>query len=518
MFKVLLVDDEIYVRKGLLELIPWETLKFNIVGEANNGAEALDMIRQHEPDLVITDIRMPILDGLDLIRSVKELSFPDLIFVVISGYHDFKYAQQALRYGVHDYILKPIDEEEMTATVRKLSYLLGRKKIATLTNADLATSAILEALVQSHLMGEEAESFAAALELEGFRGFLYAVAEIHTGLLDKQVTMKQFQETLQSLEIPCTRIIAHEQQPGVFGMLLCSARKIEDEGSLIIHMETLRSGLADQLNMRLSLYAGNPVDTLSRVHLSFSQANEAARHKYAENSGVIMYSYVKDKPLYVFDMNPALTNKLITQLEEGSSNDYLETINNMFRLFQEQRFTAQAVTGSLSRCMTGILGVIKEMEGSEEDILRLKELAERNNEQWSLQMLKENFILAVQEAAEYIGQLRKAHSRSGVKPIKRYIDSHYRENISLKSIAAEFYMNPVYLGRLFRKTYGVYFNEYLLELRIEEAKKLLRQSDMRIYEIAEKVGFQSSDYFVTQFEKLEQVSPTEYRNMLIEKE
>ncbi|MNE88960.1 Bifunctional transcriptional activator/DNA repair enzyme AdaA [compost metagenome] len=101
--------------------------------------------------------------------------------------------------------------------------------------------------------------------------------------------------------------------------------------------------------------------------------------------------------------------------------------------------------------------------------------------------------------------------------MKKYIDTHYKENIYLKGIAAEFHMNPVYLGQLFRKSYGIYFNEYLLSLRIEEAKRLLRQTKKRMYEIAELVGFQNADYFATQFEKLENMTPTDYRNMRIEK-
>ncbi|MGN7761382.1 response regulator transcription factor [Paenibacillus sp. 22594] len=518
MFKVLLVDDEVYVRKGLLELIQWESLKFSIVGEADNGAEALDMIKQLEPDLVITDIRMPTLDGLDLIRTVNEHAGLDLIFIIISGFHDFKYAQQALRYGVHDYILKPIDEEEMTATLRKLSYAMGRKRIATLNNDDLTTSAIMEALVQESLQAEDAEPFAAALGLEGENGFLYTMIEIHSGQQDKQITMKQFQEALYSLEEGGTGIPVLEQQPGTFGMLLCMDRIKGGRGGLTLHLERLRAALSERLNTGLSLYVGDPVDTLIHVHRSYSEANEAARHKYAENTGVITYSHVIDKPLYVFDMSPALASKLIIQLEEGNKNDYQQTVNSMFRLFHEQRFTPLAVTGSLIRCMTGIIGVIKEMDGNDEEILRLKQLAERGHWHWSLQMLEEHFMQAVQEAAEYIARLRKVHCLGGIKPIKRYIDTHFRENISLKSIAAEFYMNAVYLGRLFRKTYGIYFNEYLLELRIQEAKRLLRQSDLRMYEIAGKVGFQNADYFVTQFEKLEQISPSEYRNMLIEKE
>lgn len=128
MLKIVLADDEVFVRKGLIELIPWEEMKFTIVGEANNGKEALEMIKDLEPDLVITDIRMPLVDGLDLIRSVKEHSQLDPFFIIISGYNDFNYAQQALRYGVHDYIMKPIDEEEMTAALRKLTYSIIEKR------------------------------------------------------------------------------------------------------------------------------------------------------------------------------------------------------------------------------------------------------------------------------------------------------------------------------------------------------------------------------------------------------
>ncbi|OMF94771.1 response regulator [Paenibacillus sp. FSL R7-0337] len=516
MFKVLLVDDEVYVRKGLLEIIPWEALEFSVVGEANNGAEALEMIEQLEPDLVITDIRMPTLDGLDLIRSVYTQAGLPMIFIIISGFNDFNYAQQAMRYGVRDYILKPIDEEEMTAALRKLSYAMGRKRIAALTNDDLTTSAIMEALVQENLQPEEAEPYAAALGLEGKHGFLYTVTELHMDPQERPATLKQFQEVLHSIEAGGAGIPVLEQQPGVFGMLLCLDR-IEGCG-LALHLKRLRTTLIERLHIELSLYAGDPVDMLAHVHRSYSEANEAGRHKYAENTGVITYAQIREKALYVFDMSPVLANKLILELEEGNMTDYQQTVNNIFTLFQEQRFTPQAVTGSLARCMTGILGVITAMDGNEAEILRLKGLAEQGHGQWSLPMLQEHFLQAIHEAAEYMVRLRRENSLGGIKPIKQYIDTHYHENISLKSIAAMFYMNAVYLGRLFRKTYGVYFNEYLLELRVQEAKKLLRQSDLRMYEIAGRVGFQNADYFVTQFEKLEQLTPSEYRNLLIGKE
>jgi Response regulator containing CheY-like receiver domain and AraC-type DNA-binding domain len=134
-----------------------------------------------------------------------------------------------------------------------------------------------------------------------------------------------------------------------------------------------------------------------------------------------------------------------------------------------------------------------------------------------LHELKGLFTEFLHEAAAYLAELRNEQSKGGIERIKKYIEANYTENISLKSIAGKFYMNSVYLGQLFRKTYGIYFNDFLLQIRIGEAKKLLRQTDLRMYEIAEKVGFQNADYFVTQFEKLEKVTPTDYRNKLLGK-
>jgi len=134
----------------------------------------------------------------------------------------------------------------------------------------------------------------------------------------------------------------------------------------------------------------------------------------------------------------------------------------------------------------------------------------------SLGELKKLFTVFIEESQQSIAELRKEQQKGGIQKIKCYIEGNFSQNISLKSIAAQFYINPVYLGQLFKKTYGVYFNEFLLQLRVNEAKKLLRQScSMRIYEIAEKVGFSNSDYFVTQFEKIEHMTPTEYRNKLM---
>lgn len=512
MLKVLLVDDEVFVRKGLLELIPWEQLNYTIAGEAENGREALQLMERLQPDLVITDIRMPIVDGLDLIRNVKERNEWDPAFIIISGYHDFKYAQQAIRYGVHDYILKPVDEEEMVATLRKLAHALSAKPMTLLTQEDYTNHHILETLVQEE-DAERAERYAAALGLEGASGLLYVLIHIHAATSGKQIGMKQMQETLQS--IGYTAVPVMEQHPGELGILLRLDWLNQYGGHPMQALERLRDELSRRLGQPVSLYAGEGVDCPAKLRHSYSGAMEAAKHKYAENRGVILFEQIKDKPLYVFDMSQELCNELIMHVEEGNREEYRAAALSMFRLFQEQRFAPQAVASSLSRCITGINSAVMEMGGGDGQLRCLKDLAERDHLNWNLRLLQEHFLGAIEEADVCIAQLRKEQMKGDIHRIKKYIDAHYCDNISLKGIAAKFYMNAVYLGRLFRKSYGMYFNEYVLALRVQEAKKLLRQTDLRMYEIAARVGFQNADYFVTQFEKLEQLTPTEYRNKLM---
>lgn len=525
-FKVLIVDDEIFVRKGLLEIIPWLDLSLTIVGEAENGEEACYMIKQLEPDIVITDIRMPILDGLGLIHSVvNDSSVNSPVFVVISGYHDFKYAQQALRYGVYDYILKPIDEQEMTEALRNLGFKLSEKKEMTLLSKQQANNLILETLLQQNFHVDNVAQYTEQLGLEGKSSFLVLLLEIHTCDLEhqikqiqqiQQINVQQLQQIIDGYDRG--QVLVFEQAQGMFGLLLSDERETNKTDYFMHQIEEIHTIFSYHFNLEFILYVGNVISNLYLLHQSYMEANEAAKHKYSERNNIILFEQTKEKPLYLFDIDPALINTLILQLEEGNHSGYVQTVDSIFDMFQIQRFAPQAVIRSLTRCMTEVIKVINNMEGLEDEITSLKVFMEQDYDHFSLKMLKQQFLGAMREAEQYIASLQRDQLKGAIQRVKKYIDAHYGENISLKSIAADFYMNAVYLGRLFRKSYGMYFNEYLLKIRVEEAKKLLRQTDLRMYEISAKIGFQNVDYFVTQFEKLEQKSPTEYRHMLIDKE
>lgn len=349
MLSVLIADDEKYVRKGVRSLINWQEQGYVIQGEAGDGLEAWEWIVKHRPDVVITDIKMPGLSGIELIEKAMAAELTATRFLILSGYGEFRYAQQAVRYGVQDYLLKPIDEQELKASLIRLRKQLG---------------------------------------------------------------------------------------PPV------------DQGG----------------------HAGIPVRLIQ---------------KWAEG------------------------------LEENDADRIKRCLAQIRGALEGEGAAQEIVQAAGRRMLAALTKTLRQMGGDPDDLVWLQEVARVQFISGGLAVWELQWAALSMEGARRIAELRRDLWQSGVHKVKLYIEAHFRQPLHLKRIAKEFYMNPAYLGQLFRKTYGIYFNEYLLQLRIDEAKKLLRQTEMRVYEIAESCGFSSADYFVTQFEKLERMSPTAYRNRLL---
>ncbi|HIW33969.1 MAG TPA: response regulator [Candidatus Paenibacillus intestinavium] len=525
MYKVLLVDDEIFVRKGIIGLMNWNELQYEICGEAENGLQAIEMIEQLKPDLVIADIRMPILDGLALIKEVNERGKHRPLFIIVSGYHDFSYAQQALRYHVSDYILKPVDEKELEATLRRVASALSKKRLTTLTGEKPLNESVIETLLNTECSEEDEKQLAEALHIPVSGNYCYVIVEVHDGQLRNgdynHELFSQLDHLLRNItETAAYHIPIHALAKNQFGLII--QMDLLKQALLTFTLEEalrlLRLALVKGVEAPITLYIGAEVDRLKAIASSASSAKEVINYKFAEDGKYVIFAReVSGTPLYYFDIETAIYNNLLEQIEENNHDAYEQTIEQMFQQFRSMRFAPSAVANALTRCTIGIINIVRQMEGQEEELTLLPEILGWQKKYSRLSELQNVFLRFVQEASQYILERRGEQGKGSIEKIKKYIDNHYTENINLKGIAAKFYMNSVYLGQLFRKSYGSYFNEYLLGIRVEEAKKLLRQTDLRMYEVAGKVGFQNADYFVTQFEKLEKMTPTDYRNKVLGK-
>ncbi|NQX44034.1 response regulator transcription factor [Paenibacillus tritici] len=518
MYKVLIVDDEIFVRKGLIKILNECSLQFEICGEAENGEQALTLIEQLNPELVIADIRMPVLDGLGLIQKVKTELKQQPIFIILSGYADFSYAQQAFRYNVSDYILKPVDEQELTAALNKITRTLNQKQLLSITKEKPLVETVIESLLQTQPDDQVMERIAYALELPLSSSYTYVIAEVQDqlppGEMDYMPALKTslqhyFRQEVQTL-------LLHVRTNNQYGIIVPELWMDERNRGERSSYSNLLDTLEREAGTTLAFFIGHKVSHLKQIVVSGASAEKCLNYRFAAGfQGIYMADELLELPLYYFDIDEGLHSKLIYEVEANNAVGYSTVVDAIFTLFQERHFAPGAVTNTIRRSMIAIINIIRQLEGDENTLQWMTELLHWPLKYRNLHQLKQVFQLFIGEAAEYIAEKRGGKSEGNIEKIKKYIDGHYRENIYLKGIASDFDMNPVYLGQLFRKTYGVYFNEYLLTLRIEEAKRLLRQTKKRMYEIAELVGFQNADYFATQFEKLENMTPTDYRNLMI---
>jgi len=522
MNRVLLVDDEIFARQGLRNLMDWSSCGFEVIGEAGNGEDALEMIAELRPELVITDIRMPVMDGLELIRRVTEERPDGPSFIIISGYDDFKYAQQAVRYGVVDFILKPIDEEVLGTTLRQLNDKLAKDKALRDDRERLMKERIVNSLITGEGDARLAVEGAVRLGIMQESAIRYTFVELNdnhpwgeaAGLLTQEQVKSAVRQALQALFGGDVPIHLHEHRRRI-GILLTSAAIRDTCGDVRHYAERLQRDVLERLGQCIYVYAGEEVRGLTELRKAYLTAKEALQYKYIDvDRCVVVYDDVKGLTLHELDMDRTIYRGLIERIEENDKAGIRQMVDDIFGEFQAKRFAPEAVKMAIHHCVTDVIAVANRMDIDKAELQGLEPMVSWQDLNLSLRELKRLFTAFVSGSAERISKGRKENMKGSIAKIKHYIEQNYRDNISLKSLSNEFYMNPVYLGQLFKKTYGVYFNDFLLHLRVDEAKKLLRQTDLRIYEIAERVGFTSSDYFVTQFEKIEHMTPTEYRNTL----
>ncbi|BFT74570.1 response regulator [Paenibacillus sp. P36] len=499
MCKVLFVDDEPIALEGIRMLADWEGLGFEVCGMCSDGEEALKVIMECRPSLVITDIRMSVMDGLELIRQVQLLSETyKPIFIIMSGYSDFKYAQSALRYGVRHYLLKPVMDEEWESTLGDvMEELTSRQQV--LHQQEMTISQLLPMMIAPILRGEleeldecvskrigeldqEAEGWKCILieglneeELASCSSYLSAIKTMFVDLMPGQV---------------CLVVDCAEDVRGLAGKVYDRFR---------------------QQDVAIYVSIGPPVRSLRELHVSYSGAVEASvHHFFYDHEGLVDY---ENADRLEFSYNLGIMAKLeellgaAERLQEQEAAGYLKQV---FALFQNNKIAPEMVRMLCVHVVLKSMDVLRELEVVSMDMWPLFR-NELQNGPKSLTTLEQSVWSYL---TEYMRRLRERRESSSGHPlfgIERYIQENYKSPLTIKEIGKRFYMNPVYLGHAFVKKYGVGIIEYIHDLRINEAKKLLTESAATIRSIAEGVGYVHYHHFLREFEKRVVEKPLDYR-------
>ena len=549
MLKIFLAEDEVVVRETIKRMIPWEELGFELVGEAADGEMALPLLIRQQPDLLITDIKMPFMDGLTLARLAKK-EIPGLKVVILSGYDDFNYAKQAIGIGVEDYLLKPITKN---ALIERLSEIRSRyehektqkeyyEKFQREMQAYEKNSSrdFFEALVGGSMdmmeVYKRAEKLGLDIVVEAYNVLIFTMNcdEDFSGQRDEYSSWEaESLELLENFFAGHSSAMLFRSNIFSYGVLLKGQRETIEENTRAC-VDEIRKILSRQDGRREWFIAvGQSVERLSQIQKSYHTASRAFSQRYLYDENILYYDEMETmehpggqaetednaylQKVEVNALNPAILQKFLSNgLQEETENfvkDYFYAIGQEpMESLVFRNYVILNVRFSVISFIKGLGCDTNEMESADTEEV----LAESGKNMESAIAYAKKMI---SQAIEIRDQNSGNKNRSILKTAVDFIDSHYMdEEISLNTVANVANVSSNHFSALFSQNMGQTFIEYLTSLRMNKAKELLRCTGMRSSEIAGEIGYKDAHYFSYLFKKTQGMTPSDYRKAREDKE
>jgi two-component system, response regulator YesN len=539
MYKLIIVDDEEEVRQGIIQKIEWDKFNFEVVGAAENGREALDLIEENIPDVVITDISMPLMDGLELAAVLRD-SFPTVKTVILTGFDDFKFAQQAIKYEVADYILKPVLPKDIDDLLAKLKSQLDNeiaqkediKKLRQHYNESLPIlrDKFLTLLITSKYIINKLEKRVSYFHLclNGSE-FIVAAATIDSNNFKDKNYEEDYFELMKFAVLNISREIVCKYSLGeVFfhdDNLVIIAGFDEGNKTTIINrsfslLEEIRQNVEKYLKITITIGLGSICNSISKLKDSYEFALSALEYKQVIGCNkVIFIEDLEPQSIdnIVFDENKE--RMLVSSIKFGSEKDVSKSVNTLFTdiagiksSFKEYQLYLMEILAAISKLSRHfeldigcILGVNSNLYV---EISKFSTLNEAKN--W----IEEICI----KLMNHLSDKRQNTTKILLEKAKDYIiHNYYDDELSIQKLANYLHISSCYLSMIFKKEAGETFLKYLVSVRLNEAKELLSNSDLKTSEIAERVGYPDLNYFSYFFKKNCGMSPREYKNKFFHK-
>lgn len=533
MYKLIVVDDKADITEGIIKLGKWSEMGFVAVGKAFNGRDAFELVKQHHPDVVITDIRMPVMDGLELTSLIK-VQYPFTKVIILSGYDDFKYAQQAVKLGAEEYLLKParIDmiEEAVLRAYEKLEAERKKKEESIMLQQKLIQSLpylkdeYFRQLVSRPFeddpeetkrkfqfleIGLETENFSVLfVELDNYRE-LYEQKNIKEVELYKFAVANIAQEIMSEF-YKCEVFRFRESTVVILLNFLSSLNPCENKARIIEAAEKIRQSIEKYLEVTVTIGIGGLYSGLKDIYSSFLDAKDAIAHKiYLGPNHVIFSEDVKISHRSAFHYPVQLEGEIISALKIGAADKLPQTLGRFLDSILSQKEISPAHFKKLIREFV-VLVTRMTPELSENDALEGDDFIAELDKYKTVEEIRSWLEKILCDKARAVRNMRKSQIEQDICKARVYIDNHYNEEISLQSVSEHVCLSPTYFSSVFKEVVGETFIEYLIKTRIEKAKELLLSGDYKIYEIANKVGYEDRRYFSEVFKKHTGLNPAEY--------
>lgn len=532
MYKVLLVDDEALIREAISENIQWEEMGYSFMGACENGKQAMEAITKEQPDLLLTDINMPFVDGMELTKFVYE-NYPDTKVIIISGFDEFEYAKNAVKYQVLEYILKPITPMEFSETLQRVKKIFDERKesqrdMKKIRSAYVSSLPTLQGRYLYHLLNGTVDYSKLSEKQEELRLNLEAAC-YNTALVEgdslepftKQYANVKDELALFAIYNIAAEIVAEEGGGIVFQSM--------DEKTVIIFMgeerESLkrqmkhiipkvRNAIGEFLQIQVTIAVGKTVSCLEELPDSFSKTKSALEYKFMLGGNQTIeaeeYEEIRNSAKYVdvFEWASRIAAAVRTNKTDEIARRTQEFIGQI-KMSYVNKNRSFVYVQNLVLSVINLLDVTEEMEeeiyGKEK--VFVNEIYCCENLDDITKRMTETFLYI----SDVMSNQRDSYCKRQAMLALDYIEKNYADSsVTLNSVCMALAMSTSYFSSVFKNYTGETFIEALTKKRIEKAKILLEQGSRKTYEIAEAVGYSDAHYFSVTFKKITGKTPTEY--------
>lgn len=532
MLKLLIVDDNDLERKSLSNYINWDLLGIQLVDTAYNGEDAIEKVKLHRPEIIISDVKMPVMDGIEMAKKVKDL-YPETKFIFSSGHDDVAYLKEALEIRAFNYILKPINPDELVNTVKKVVSVIIDEKLSNMENSSiikqytdnldfLQSRFLKKMIIKERDPGEINELMSQANNLK-----LRIIGYYRLVLLDMEYENPDVFDTshkndvvMDELRSACegekARFVDIENNKVLALLYNVDINGTADEKTINRIVEKLNT-LKDDLGLKYTVAVSTTTDRLTELHTLFKQCNEAADKKIERGyNQVIHYEKSENRESGTKDESRGKIKisieKIVDKVFEGQEfSGELENIMSEIPLLTGYRLENTksifiSLLNSVSKCMDSKAESLGKITGEDIDVF---------NHIISAKIIPD-IIQYVTEILEAVSayQVGKKTGKDDyvVEEILGILNKEYSQPITLSYLSDRVYLSPNYLRILFKNKIGTSIQDYLTNLRINRAKELLRKRNHKVHEIGEMVGYTNSTYFNIVFKNYTHFTPGEYKS------
>lgn len=536
MLKMIIADDEQIILDGLSMSIDWRSYGIEVVGAAINGVEALEMVKQYEPDIIMTDIRMPGLDGIELIKKIKDIS-PSIKTILFSAFQEFQYAKEAITLGTMAYITKPLKKEDVIGEVIKAREKIyqerkkieHRNKLEELHRKNL--SIVRESFCNHIIMGKIPR-----IEMDSKQFALYGIdmREEDIGVMTFQIDSLEilakdsFDSTLHMTQMKMIQTINGVMDSLKKVVFISYNNEIvvlynadEEYGNMIKSMikegERIKARIEESLDIKISIGIGRIYRRLRDVKVSYEESLRALNYRLTYGRNIVVYiedvENQNSSSHHIFD---DLNDTLLAVQNLLAIGDY----NNISLLIDKKTSVIHQcksvpyyyIQQVYCQLLSVLLRTLHEFDIQQDELLcGSTNLYDLLFKQSTYEELRQWYLDIVEQACKRISEKKEEFTSHTVTLGIEYIKNNYYRDISLTEVADHVGLNPSYFSRVFKIETGATFVEYVRKVKMEAAMSMLQSSGKRVYEICEELGYNNVQYFSNIFKNVVGVTPNEYR-------